>query len=165
MDNASLLHEVTAAHAELERRLATLTEGQITRSRVHGEMSVKDVLAHLAAWERMDAGWINASLRGETVVRYAPGFELAGAAHDQLLDRLNQHIYQQNKDRPLPEVLDDLRTAQAEILSTVRSLSNDDITDPHRFDWWDGEPVSTSVAGNSPDHYHEHLTLIEAWRP
>ena len=162
MDKAQVLREIAGAHAEMERLLAPLSEEQMTRPGVYGDLSVKDVLAHIAAWERLDAGWIAASFRGETPVRFAPGFEL-GSGDDEVLNRLNEHIFQKHKDKPLPEVLDDFRAAHARMLETVSAMSESDLTDPHRFDWWDGEPIWTSIADNSYEHEREHIELIREW--
>ena len=39
----------------------------------------------------------------------------------------------------------------------------EDLTDIHRFSWWDGEPITTLIEGNSFGHYREHIEHIEAW--
>src|SRR2546423_15123138 len=96
VDKAELLEKIAGGHAALDRLLASMDEDQMLRPGVYGELSVKDVLAHLAAWEGMAAGWVRASLNGERVVRFAPGFLLSegddDAAVDATIDALNERI-------------------------------------------------------------------------
>lgn len=41
---------------------------------VNGGWAIKDILAHLSAWELLFLGWYQAGMNGETVVTPAPGF-------------------------------------------------------------------------------------------
>src|SRR5918911_1892716 len=106
---AELLERIAGGHAALDRLLASMDEEQMLVAGVYGELSVKDVLAHLAAWEGMEAGWLRASLNGERVVRFAPGFVLGegddDATVDATIDALNERIYNDNKNKALSQVL------------------------------------------------------------
>ena len=163
MDQARLIRAIDDEQAALDELLAKLDEQQMTQPGVYGELSIKDVLAHIVAWERMEHEWLQASLRGETVIRFAPGYELGTDDAERQVDRLNERIYQENKDKTVQAVLGELGAAQQQIVQTVQALSDDDLNDPQRFDWWEGEPIWTSIAGNTYEHVREHRELIEAW--
>jgi hypothetical protein len=76
-------------HAALDKALESLTPDQLTRVSQTTKWSIKDVLAHLLAWEQMCLGWHQAGLRGiildilphslDTLVNIAP----ASKCHDQ----------------------------------------------------------------------------------
>jgi hypothetical protein len=167
VDKAELLERIAGGHAALDRLLASMDEERMLRPGVYGELSVKDVLAHLAAWEGMEAGWLRASLNGERVVRFAPGFVLGegddDATVDATIDALNERIFNDNRGKTLSQVLADLRVAQGQLAETVGGMSEEDINDPRRFDWRHGEPVWPSIVGNSFGHYKEHIELIQKW--
>lgn len=166
MDQARLLERMQQEYTALEAVLTALDAAQMDRPGVYGDLSVKDVLAHLAAWQGMEIGWLQTSLRGESVVRYAPGYELLETEDngDEVTERINAHIFAENQSKPLAAVLDDLQSTRTGLLTLVQTLSDADLNDPHRFDWWDGEPIWTSIAGNSYEHVREHRALIESWR-
>jgi hypothetical protein len=163
MDKPRLLGLMEQEYATLEAVLAVLDSPQVTQPGVYGDLSVKDVLAHIATWQRMEVGWLQTSLRGEPVVRYAPGYELSNDDGDAVTDRFNAQIFEENRDKPFATVLADLRTSHTDLLALVQTLSDDDLQSPQRFDWWDGEPIWTSIAGNSYEHVREHRELIESW--
>jgi hypothetical protein len=163
VNKAQLLEKMAHGHAAMDKLLSSMDERQMLQPGVYGEMSVKDVLAHIAAWEGMEAGWIRASLNGEQVLRFAPGFVLGEGDDNAAMDGLNEQIFKQNKNKTLVQVLSDLQAAQRQLTETVEALLEGDLTDIHRFDWWDGEPIWTSIAGNSYEHYQEHIELIQDW--
>ena len=163
MNKAQLIEAITQEQVALQSLLASLTPEQMTRPGVYDRLSIKDILIHLIAWEKMEIGWLQTSLRGETPLRFAPGYVLSEGNRQQVMDSLNEHIFEQNHDKPLSQVLDDFQTVHAQLIELIQSLSYHDLTDPHRFDWWAGEPIYTSIAGNSYAHFKEHRELIEHW--
>jgi hypothetical protein len=164
IDKAIILEAMNQSFDELEALLATLDPEQMTRPGVYDDLSVKDILAHIAAWERLEISWIETSLCGEVApVIYAPGFEVGDGDTWQTIDRLNQHIYEEHRDRPLDLVLIDLRVVHIHMVELVNALPEDDLIEPNRFDWRGGEPLWQSIAANSYEHYREHIELIQSW--
>jgi hypothetical protein len=160
---ADLLARITQEHMALDHLLGTLTVGQLLQRGVYGDLAVKDVLAHLAAWERMEAGWLDASRRGAPVVRFTPEYVVTDANYETMIEALNAQVFADNEVRSPADILADLQAAQAAVLAAVTALSEDELNDPHAFPWWDGEPIWTSIAGNTYEHYQEHRELIQAW--
>jgi hypothetical protein len=76
MDQAELLKLIAESHDQMERLLASMDERQLTQPGVYDNLSVKDILAHLSAWERLADDWIGTGLCGERPVVYTPGFEV-----------------------------------------------------------------------------------------
>ena len=63
---AELLAAIQEERAHLERLLSPLSEEQLCQPVLGGQRSVKDILAHLTAWEQRCISWVEAGLRGET---------------------------------------------------------------------------------------------------
>ena len=163
MDKARLIKLIQQENAAMEALLRTLDSYKMEEPGVYGELSFKDVLAHITAWEQMEIGWIRASLKGEEVIRYTPKYRLVGESDEQIKHDLNAAIFEQNRKRSLGDVLTDFRQAHAELLETVRAMSEEDLNDPNRFDWYHGKPVWQSIAGKSYEHIRKHRELVDKW--
>jgi len=163
MSKADLIQQVNQAYAEMSTILDALLEDQMLEQGVIEGYSIKDLLAHLAAWERLCVNWIRTSLQGEQPVRWAPGFEIQAEDPDESLNRLNERIHKDNLDTTLRETLADFRTAHEKCLGAIQLLSDEELNDPQLFDWLNGHPVWQIIAANSYEHYREHLRQIEAW--
>jgi hypothetical protein len=50
---AELIKDIQVERQRLEKVLATLSKDEMTRPGVIGESTVKDILAHLVAWEQL----------------------------------------------------------------------------------------------------------------
>ncbi len=124
---------------------------------VESNWSVKDILAHIMAWEKRMVQWLEESLRGEVPERPAPGMSWDD------LDRLNEQIYRENRDRALDEVLADFRQSHEESLRVVEAIAEEDLIEPERFEWREGDPIWHMVAGNTWWHYKEHRETISNW--
>lgn len=163
MDKARLIKLIQQENTAMGTLLRTLDSYKMEEPGVYDELSFKDVLAHITAWERLEIGWLRASLKGEKVIRYTPEYVLDGDNDEQTMHDLNASIFEQNRGRSLGDVLTDFRQTHADLVETVRGMSEKDLNDPHRFDWSDGEPIWTSIAGNSYEHIREHRELVNKW--
>jgi hypothetical protein len=167
MDKTAMLSEIRARHAELTALVASMDEQQLTRRDVYDGLSVKDVLAHIVAWERMMVRWLVDSRRGETPDRFAPGFVInqddSYEVIDDVINRLNAKVYEENKDRSLADVMADFQAAHTEVLDALEDASEDELFDPNRFAWRQGSPFINAVESNTYGHYQEHIDLVRAW--
>lgn len=128
----------------------------MTISGVNGDWSIKDILAHLAAWHRYLLIHLHAAARDEV-----PATQ--GAFNEEDIDRTNERLYQENTSRPLSEVLTDFHTTYKGITEAVQALNDEDLFNPQRFTWMSGNTLLELVAGNTYEHYDEHMPPIEAW--
>jgi hypothetical protein len=156
MDKAKLLDEMRTKYAALEDILAPLDETQMTTEGVNGDWSIKDVLAHITAWQHRLLVWLHAATQNEEPA-------ISGLDSDEAMDRLNEQFYKENKSRPLDDVLTDFRTTYMQIVDEVQVLNEEDLTDPHRFTWMKGNPLWYIIAGNTYEHYQQHRGPIQEW--
>ncbi len=156
-----LLERMEVAHQDLVRVLASMNDNEKTAPILQDGWSVKDSLAHIVAWEKMTMDWLARSLQGEEVRRFVPGFIYNSPDEQEpVMQALNQRLFEENKLRPLDEVMRDFRATHRQISEFVGDMSDADIFDPNRFAWRNGSPALDMIAGNTFEHYAEHQEWI-----
>lgn len=156
-----LLNEIERAHQDMVRFLAALSDEEKTAPILDEGWSAKDSLAHIVDWEKMTIDWTTRSLQGENVKRFTPEFQFN--SEDErvpVMEKLNTHLYEQNRNRSLDDVMRDFRATHRALAELVAQLDEQDIFDPDRFAWRNGSPAFDMLAGNSYDHYDEHREWI-----
>ena len=141
-------------HKLLEEVLAGLDESQMLQPGLGGGWCVKDVLAHIIGWEQYMIQWIGEALRGEVPER---------PRNDEDIDRMNEALYQRNKDKPLNEVLANFTRSYQESLKLIEDTPEEMLVDPERFEWREGVPLGRIVAANTWWHYQEHRESMQKW--
>lgn len=161
MSNAELIAKLRTERAAWDALLTEVGEVRMTEPGVVGEWSVKDIVAHVSAYEQWTAEQLEASLRGETKP-VTPGY-FPPEANTSDIDERNEVIYRVNHDRALTDVLADARAAYSQLLAAVERLADADVSETHRFGWTSGKPLWEVIAGDSYDHYAEHMPDIRTW--
>jgi hypothetical protein len=123
---------------------------------VVGIWSVKDVLAHLVAWE---AELVTALSQLEQHKRYAPRI-----VEIDDIDEWNEDQYRTNAARSLAAVLEDFHSVHKHLIKVLDALDDRTLDDNRLWPWMEGEPLSYLVAENAIWHEEEHAEEIEAWR-
>lgn len=160
MDKAQLLAEMNSGYTALETVLAPLDQQQMTTPGVTGDWSIKDILAHLAVWQNYLVIRLQAAARNEVpAIQGILSDEDGGSA----IDRLNAGFYEENKSRPLDDVMADFRKTYRQIEDGVQALKGEDLFEPKRFAWLKGNALWELVAGDTYEHYQEHIASIQGW--
>lgn len=152
INKPELLERIRTERARLEGILARMTVEQMLLPGASGEWTVKDVLAHISAWEGWMVRWTDMHLRGE-----APDVPLPWD-----VERMNAGTFALAKDKPLAEVLEEFRQSYQDALALAESLSKDQLQTEYT-DTWPMGPLWTGVAANTFWHYKQHRESIEAW--
>ncbi len=119
---------------------------------VVGEWAVKDVLAHLTAWQDLFMGWHESGLRGETPAMPASGYNWGQTP------ALNQAIYTAHCGESLAEARAAFEASHQRVRALVNALSNEDIFERGRFPWTRQNALSTYLIPATSSHYHWALT-------
>src|SRR5260370_1537289 len=155
-DKASTLGEVGSKYGALEEILAPLDEAQMTTPGVIGDWSIKDILAHITAWQHRLLTWLYAARHNEEPT-------ISGPDSEEEMDRLNEQFYKENKSRPLADVLGDFRSSYLQIVEAAHPISVVELIDPFRFTWLDGESLLQHFAIDTYKHYEERNIQIVEW--
>jgi len=152
MDKTTFMNTLQETRAQWEELLAQVEEERMQRPGATGKWSVKDVIAHVMDGER--------ELVQIMHTHVVTGSELWNLSDDER----NEIVYQQNRERPLHEIMSEEQQAYANLLAAAQTLSDDDLNDPHHFQQMPEEWVPWRIfAGNSFKHYQDHMPALRAW--
>ena len=157
MSKSKLLQEIQGERQRLEKTLAMVNEEQMLIPGVIDEWTVKDILAHITVWEQRMVRWLGEAMSGEEAHMLPDGMTWDD------LDDWNEKTYQEHLHRPVEQVLADYELSYPQALKAAKEVPEQDLIDPNRFDWREGDPLWVMVAANTFWHYTEHEKSIKAW--
>ncbi len=157
---ADLLRRIRDSRAALEQMVARLGEVQLTTPGLDG-WSVKDHLAHVAAWEESLLALLEGRDRNAAIGIDPSSAESAN--HD--VDALNAIIQRRSRERSLADVLATFRETHGRVLAMLAKLTDADLLRPYshyqpNVEPRDPRPVIGWIDGNTWEHYDEHSTWI-----
>ena len=145
MNKAELLANIRSGRQQLDVALARLSEEQWLGPSLHGDWSIKDLIAHFGFWE------------GRIVTLYGQLSRGAEPAADEpALHELNAQAYAQHQAQTLDEVRRAERATYLQLLAIAVNAPDDDLFNPQRFAWTQGKPFAEWIENNTYGHYEEH---------
>jgi uncharacterized protein (TIGR03083 family) len=144
---ADLTAQSRRAWEALQAETGPLSAAEMTAPGTVGEWSVKDVLAHLTAWQQMVLGWYAAGKRGETP--RTPSDKHTWAQ----IPALNQDIYEAHRDQPLDEVRAELAASHRQAMSLVESLDDAELFTPNVYAWTKTTTLGSYFTSALSSHY------------
>jgi hypothetical protein len=142
-----LLKDIQTERRRLEKSLSTLSNDEMTQPGIVGEWSVKDILAHLVAWEEFLLDWYQAGIQNRIPSKAPVGMSR------KAMDALNRDIYEMNCQRSLDDVLTTFRLSFQNVLSAIEAMPDEEIFAHSRFSWTGRLSLADYIAGNTCNHY------------
>ena len=130
---------------ELISGFDSLTEAQTNAVGVTPEWSAKDLLAHLAYWERAAA---------EQVREFEAGRRLARKRTRVQLQRINRQVISANRATPRHLLREELILARSEIVAAMKRA-------PEELE--ERSPLAHIVYSQCVRHRGHHLEQLQAW--
>lgn len=152
--------------ASFEAALDRLTEEQLTGPRDSAGWNVRDHLTHLAAWANGVAALINGEDRWQAM-GLVPTLTASTPEPQRDLDVINERIVEQQRGLTAAEARAQLVEAHRRLAAAVDTLSDEQLSWPYRrfaapISGDGSRPIADYIAGDSHEHYAEHLGWIEA---
>jgi hypothetical protein len=161
MNKNKFLHILRSERTQWEDLLSEVGISRMELTGAAGEWSVKDIVAHISAYEQGLVEWLRAASCGETV-------EFPVLDHPDL-DYRNQLIYSVNRARTLEDVLQEAEEVFRELIQIVASLSEEELLDPDKTAWFvvhrwkEARPLWRCIADDSYNHYKQHVESVREW--
>jgi hypothetical protein len=141
--------------------VAEVGDSRMTLPGAAGDWCMKDVVAHVSAYEKWLVDLFAAVKRG--------ALPAPSVLNDPDLDRRNAIVYEANKDRSLAEVLAESRQVFAQLAAALEVLPDEEFINEKGTAWYiepfwkEPIPLWEAVEGDTYGHYHEHIPSIRAW--
>jgi hypothetical protein len=122
-----------------------------------GGWSVKDILAHITAWERfMCLHYLQHKAAHEAFGLGSKEFDSLGE------DDFNDILYERNRDRALKDIRSEFHSYHEQVMREIREMSFEEMLGERLLGDRTGEPLLVGIVANTYDHYKEHRESIEA---
>lgn len=151
-----LINVIKNERSHLESLIANLSESELIEPGVEGDWSIKDLMAHIAAWEKLAHDRIHATLTGEPLTYPV----IQG---DEFIDSFNLDAYTENKDMLLKEVTADFQKSYDVFLNQIKTLNDEILFKKLPFDWAGDLTAQVVISANTHWHYLEHSETILKW--
>jgi hypothetical protein len=140
-----LAREELRIFEELISRFDSLTEAQMSVVGVTPEWSAKDLLAHLAYWERAAAEQVRGIEAGRSPARKYTRAQV---------ERINREVVSANRATPRRLLREELILARSEIVAAMnRALEELE----------ERSPLARIVYSQCVGHWRHHLEQLDAW--
>ena len=149
-----LLDELSSARREMLDALAGLTPEDMMITGVVGLWSVKDILAHLSAWESEVV----------TALNQVQNKRIPSILRIEDIDEWNDEQYRINLRRPLDVIQADFEGVHKMLGRMIQDFDERSLLDNRKYSWMEGEPLWYLVEENVTLHEREHAASIRAWR-
>ncbi|HTO99899.1 MAG TPA: ClbS/DfsB family four-helix bundle protein [Anaerolineales bacterium] len=157
-----LLDELNDEYVRWERLLSRLEEAELVAPQLPAGLSVKDVLAHLWAWQQLSIARLESAQQGRPPHHKMDPDGLDPEA-EQNLDRINAWIRESNQHRPWPEVYQDWRRGFQLFIQLARAIPEERLLEQGRYDWLYGQPLAAVLEGSFAHHHEEHYEPLTGW--
>jgi hypothetical protein len=149
MNKPELLESIRRERARLDELIAPLDDDDLTTPGVVEQQSIKDLLAHVTAWEQLCLIWMRTGRRIE------------GPFTDESLNALNAEMFERDRNLTVADVRTRARRSYAEVLESVGAQSDEVLAaDPA---WAPGRALWEVISSNTDEHYREHADQIDVW--
>ena len=153
-----LVDSIEHEHETFVQLAGCIPRGRYGEGGVWGECwTIKDLFAHLTAWEQMFLGWYRQGTAGRAPMMPAEGYKWSQ------LPSLNRVIREKNKDRSWRSVRTEFDRSYQEILALTRELSEGELLSPGLFGWTGRHPLTTYLAPNTCSHYRTATKILKRW--
>ncbi len=148
------------ADAERLTSLASELSSEKRRESVYGEWTVRDILAHIAAWDWALVEGVDELLAGQrpAFVQYATR---TGEAE------FNARAVEEARSVTFDEILAHLRSVHETLLARLESLTDDEWGRSSPYRWGNGTPMTVAslfdYSYKGETHYGGHAGELEAW--
>ena len=156
-DKSQLVAAITENYATLQATIEQFSSSQLDSEFVleHRDRNVRDVIAHLLAWQEMFLKWYDEGKAGECPEMPAKGFTWRDTP------ALNNKIWkagQKERRQTLQRKLD--KTHQL-LLAVVDAHSDEELFQKQHYSWTGSSSLGSYVISASSAHYHWAIKLLK----
>lgn len=140
------LRRMDEGWAAFEERVKALDNEQLTARLGDGQWTRKQMLAHISAWHELTTN---------RLLKFVETGEPVGLPGDEGEDSINARTARASEGRTTGEIVIAMTDTHRRLRRTVAALTDEQLA---AHDGW----AAAVIAGNSFDHYAEHLSDLDS---
>lgn len=144
-----------------EELLSGWSEEYIVNPQLPSGLSIKDVVAHLWAWQERSIARMEAARRGKEPG--PPAWPTEFDPEEAQPNALNAWIYETYKDKPWEDVYRDWKEGLQRLIELGDAIPERDLFDKGKYPWLEGSSLADVLLGAFDHHHVEHLEPLLAW--
>jgi hypothetical protein len=144
-----------------EEFLASLNEEQITTPHFDFDWSIKDVIAHLWAWQQISIARMEGGLQ-DREPEFPKWIVESHEDWEANADRVNAVTFERRHNRPWSEIHQNWRDGFLRFIELGDLISERNLLDGDRYPWLKGYSLAFILIA-SYDHHQEHLEKLNKW--
>lgn len=144
-----------------EELLASLSEEEITAPHFDYDWSIKDVMAHLWAWQQISIARMDGGLHNREP-EFPKWILNVGEDWEDNADRVNALTFETNHEKPWSEIYYNWKNGFLRFLELGNEISEINLLDTGRYPWLKGYSLAFILVA-SYDHHQEHLEKLLTW--
>jgi hypothetical protein len=159
VNKAQFLAELHAENDQFEALLTAIGAERMTQPIAPDQWSIKDIVAHLAAWRRRTVQRLRAAAGGAAL---PPPPWPAHLTESETDEEINAWLHAQTVEAPVEDILAASRQVFDDLATAAAALPEEGLFEPGRFDWLGGEPLTAKALFG---HFHEeHEADMRRWK-
>lgn len=159
-NKAQLIGTLREEFERWEALLAGLSEEQIIKPNRMEALSIKDIIAHLTSWQKINVARVEAAFHGKEPIY--PSWPAAfDSESEKDLNKINAWVYETYKNKPWSEVHREWTGRFRRLLEFGEAIPENDLFEVGHYSWLKEYPLSAILFG-SYEHHKEHRETLLA---
>ncbi len=144
-----------------EKMLAGLKQDKIIAPDLPNKWSVKDVVAHVRAWQSRSLARFEAAANNHDpeYPNWPGGADLDS---EDSPDRINAWIYETYRNYRWPDMYQGWRDQFLQVIKLVEAMPERELLDSDKYKWMKGYSLADVLLGTY-DHHQEHYEKLQEW--
>lgn len=150
-----ILELLRFAHRQEQEMMSTLSEAERSASGSADHWSAKDFLVNIMRWKELQTQKLATAVRGETPPEWRD---------EQVVKQINAQALEKYRDVSFQDVAREAERIFAAFMAQVESMSEEELNDPARYEWSDGEALWHETLGNGLWHPFSQMVALSMQR-
>lgn len=152
---STILELLRFAHQQERELMSTLSEVERSVSGTADQWSAKDFLVNIMTWKELQTQKLTAAVRGETPPEWRDM---------QVVNAINNRAIEKHRAVPFQDVQAEAERIFTAFMAQVESMSEDELGDPARYEWSNGDALWQETLGNGLWHPFSQMVALSMQR-
>ena len=153
-----IVEKIEKEYERWEEFLAGFSEAELLVLRPDSSLSIKDVMAHLMAWQQVSLARLQAGQSGGEPVM-PDWLQDDDPETETRIDEVNARIFAKYQDDSWPEVYQRWKSNYLRFIQYAKDLPEEVLVDTEKFAWLNGYALKDVFLG-SFEHHDEHMEYL-----